>query len=135
MAGTHPRCGCTLAAWCREHGHQVADAPRPPARRAATGVVRGAGDKRWHGAAAGAAAGPPAARASQAWGLAARGALVEAGGPPLGARWSERDHVWADIAPQLYAAAAASQWDPATAVDWAVQGDPCPPRSSAPSCS
>jgi hypothetical protein len=33
-------------------------------------------------------------------------------------RWSERDHVWADIAPKLYAAAAAAQWDPATAVDW-----------------
>jgi hypothetical protein len=91
-------------------------------------VVRGtAGDRRWHGAErAGAAAGPPAARASQAWGLAARGALVEAGGPPLGARWSERDHVWADIAPQLYAAAAASQWDPATAVDWTAPIDGVP---------
>ena len=32
---------------------------------------------------------------------------MEAGGPPIGAHWSEREHVWADIAPQLYAAAAA----------------------------
>uniref|UniRef100_UPI002622A826 ferritin-like domain-containing protein n=1 Tax=Trebonia sp. TaxID=2767075 RepID=UPI002622A826 len=35
--------------------------------------------------------------------------------------WADRDHVWADIAPRLYAAAAAAQWDPATAVDWSAQ--------------
>jgi hypothetical protein len=52
------------------------------------------------------------------WGLAARGALVEAGGPPLPVDLLERDTVWADIAPRLYAHAVAGQWDPATAVDW-----------------
>jgi hypothetical protein len=85
-------------------------------------VVKGsAGDRRWLGAErAGTAQGPPETRADPSWGLAARGALVEAGGPPLGAHWSQREHVWADIAPQLYAAATASQWDPATAVDWAA---------------
>ena len=30
----------------------------------------------------------------------------------------DRDVVWADLAPRLYAQAAAAQWDPATAVDW-----------------
>jgi len=30
----------------------------------------------------------------------------------------EKDLVWADLAPRLYAQAAASQWDPQTAVDW-----------------
>lgn len=30
----------------------------------------------------------------------------------------EKERVWADIAPQLYAQAAAAQWDPATAVPW-----------------
>ena len=80
--------------------------------------------------------GRPRAHASPAWGLAARGALVEAGGPPIGARWADREHVWADIAPQLYAAAAASQWDPATAVDWtAPVGRRARRRSSAPSSS
>jgi hypothetical protein len=115
VTGWHPALRLHLAAWCRASGHQFAG-------DGALTVARGAaGDRRWAGAArAGDAAGPPEARADPAWGLAARGALVEAGGPPLGAHWSQREHVWADIAPQLYAAAAASQWDPATAVDWAA---------------
>lgn len=58
--------------------------------------------------------------ALQRWGLAARGALVEGGGPPIGAEWADREHAWADVAPRLYAAAAAAQWDPATAVDWSA---------------
>ena len=87
------------------------------------------GQQRWSGAErAGSAAGPPDARADPRWGLAARGALVEAGGPPIGAHWSEREHVWADIAPKLYAAAAAAQWDPATAVDWTAAIDAVPPE-------
>ena len=32
----------------------------------------------------------------------------------------DRDVVWADIAPRLYAQAAAAQWDPATAIDWSA---------------
>ncbi|MGH3251414.1 MAG: ferritin-like domain-containing protein, partial [Trebonia sp.] len=121
VTGRHPALPIHLAAWCREHGHHVA----PDGDGAGDGapalviVKGGAGDRRWLGAVrAGDAAGAPVTRADQTWGLAARGALVEAGGPPIGAQWSRREHVWADIAPQLYAAAAASQWDPATAVDW-----------------
>ena len=130
VTGTHPALRLHLAAWCREHGHRVADDAEGSGSPAPVIVVRGsADDRRWHGAErAGAAAGPPAERASQAWGMAARGALVEAGEPPLGARWAERDHVWADIAPQLYAAAAASQWDPATAVDWTALAGDVPPE-------
>ena len=30
----------------------------------------------------------------------------------------ERTEVWTDLAPRLYAQAAAGQWDPATAIDW-----------------
>jgi hypothetical protein len=116
VSGSHPALRIHLAAWCREHGHQLTDAAAP-----ALVVVKGsAGDRRWLGAARAGDAGAPGARADQTWGLAARGALVEAGGPPIGAHWSQREHVWADIAPRLYAAAAASQWDPATAVDWAA---------------
>jgi hypothetical protein len=114
VTGSHPVLRLHLAAWCREHGHPVSDLTTELV------IIKGtADDRRWRGAQrAGDAAGPPAASADARWGLAARGALVEAGGPPIGAQWSQRDHVWADIAPRLYAAAAASQWDPATAVDW-----------------
>jgi hypothetical protein len=49
---------------------------------------------------------------------------VEAGGPALAvADLVERDAVWADIAPKLYAQAAANQWDPNTAVDWTKGGE------------
>ncbi|TVZ00527.1 ferritin-like domain-containing protein [Trebonia kvetii] len=142
VTGSHPALGIHLAAWCREHGHQVAWTDAGPSGSPRAGraggtaddttvvIVKGsAGERRWQGAErAGLAAGPPAAHANAAWGLAARGALVEAGGPPIGAQWSERDHVWADIAPQLYAAAAASQWDPATAVDWTAPLGGAPPE-------
>jgi hypothetical protein len=57
-------------------------------------------------------------RAPAQWGLAARGALVEAGAPPSDFDLDTRDEVWADIAPRLYAQAAANQWDPESAVDW-----------------
>jgi hypothetical protein len=119
VTGRHPALGVHLAAWCREHGHQLDGLT----------VIKGtAGERRWRGAGrAGDAAGPPEASADPRWGLAARGALVEAGGPPIGAPWSRREHVWADIAPRLYAAAAASQWDPATAVDWAAVPAVTPP--------
>jgi hypothetical protein len=44
--------------------------------------------------------------------------LIEAGGPAVHFDIEEKDLVWADLAPRLYAQAAASQWDPNTAVDW-----------------
>ena len=115
VTGQHPALSIHLAAWCRAQGHRF-DGGDPPV------ITKGrAGQQRWHGAVrAGDATGPPRRSADQRWGLAARGALVEAGGPPIGAEWADRDHVWADIAPQLYAAAAAAQWDPATAVDWSA---------------
>jgi hypothetical protein len=134
VTGRHPALRLHLGAWCRAHGHHLAvDDGGDSGDSGDSGdtvlvvVKGGAGDRRWAGAVrAGDAAGAPEAHADQGWGLAARGALVEAGGPPLGAHWSEREHVWADIAPQLYAAAAASQWDPATAVSWAAPLDGVP---------
>ncbi|WP_217712335.1 ferritin-like domain-containing protein [Streptomyces sp. NA02950] len=58
------------------------------------------------------------ARPEAHWGLAARGALAEAGGPELPFDVADRDVAWADLAPRLYAHAATAQWDPRTAVDW-----------------
>ncbi|PZA18937.1 ferritin-like domain-containing protein, partial [Modestobacter versicolor] len=86
-------------------------------------VVRGEAEQlRWAGAER---AGDPSPqgvvrRPPAHWGLAARGALVEAGGPAPGFDVADRDVVWADLAPRLYAHAAAAQWDPATAVDWTI---------------
>jgi hypothetical protein len=117
-----------LGAWARAQGHRVEDADRSGEGRGAGGVrdgiilVKGGADEaRWRHATR---AGDPAPggvvdRAPAAWGLAARGALVEAGGPPLlSADLDRKTDVWADIAPKLYAQALAGQWDPATAVDW-----------------
>ncbi len=58
-------------------------------------------------------------RAPASWGLAARGALIEQGAPPLvGADLDRRAVVWTELAGKLYAQALASQWDPAKEVDW-----------------
>jgi hypothetical protein len=51
------------------------------------------------------------------WGLAARGAKVEAGGPEFHFMLDSKEKVWADNVPRLYSQAAA-QWNPATAIDW-----------------
>jgi hypothetical protein len=117
VTGRHPALRIHLAPWCRAQGHGF-----DPDDAGPLVIVKGrAGEQRWHGAVrAGEAAGPPRRQADQRWGVAARGALVEAGGPPIGAEWADRDHVWADVAPRLYAAAAAAAWDPATAVDWSA---------------
>jgi len=102
-----------LRAWCRAHGHGFeADGPT---------IVRGDADHaRWEDAARVGAATPDglAARAGPGWGLAARGALVEAGGPEPRFELDQRDQLWADVVPRLYAQALAGQWDPATAIDW-----------------
>jgi hypothetical protein len=99
-----------LGPWGRRLGHQVVGDL----------VIRGdAADRRMAGAER--AGGPEGVRERPpaSWGLAARGALVEEGAPPLvGADLDRRQEVWTDLAPKLYAQAAASQWDPETAVDW-----------------
>src|SRR5258707_859571 len=40
--------------------------------------------------------------------------------PPAIIDLEEKDLIWADLAPRLYAQAAANQWDPATAIDWSA---------------
>ena len=52
------------------------------------------------------------------WGLSGRSATVEAGGPAFDFPLCNRTIVWAEEAAQLYAQAAAAQWDPSTAIDW-----------------
>jgi hypothetical protein len=113
VRGTHPALAIHLAAWCRAGGHRLVDT------REGLAIETGRAD-RWAGATRAGSAARPAERADPRWGLAARGALVESGGPALDVDWVDRDLVWAEVAPLLYAQATAHQWDPAAVVDWAA---------------
>ncbi len=114
--GRDPALAVHLAVWCRAEGHHL----EPPAAAAAAGViVRGERpDLRWFGATRAGEPGAVSDRPPARWGMAARGALLETGGPEPYFDLDDRDLVWADVAPRLYAHAAARQWDPATAVAW-----------------
>ncbi|MBC3191874.1 ferritin-like domain-containing protein [Pseudonocardia sp. C8] len=123
VTGGDPALGVHLRAWARGEGHGFAAVPD---RSATWELVRGSGESdRWAGAERAGGPGPDGivARPPARWGLAARGALVEAGGPDSRFDLDDRDVVWADLAPRLYAHAAAAQWDPATAVDWTAARD------------
>jgi len=107
-----------LRAWARAMGHEFEAAP------GLAGVVRAgpAAAARWRGAerAGSAAADGAVAAAPLHWGLAARGALVEAGMPAFAFALAQKDEVWADDPGALYRQAAAAQWDPETAIPWAA---------------
>jgi hypothetical protein len=117
--GAHPELGLHLHAWARSQGHEV-ESPRGGESRF---LLRRAAADRLHGAErAGAAnaagvAEHPCAR----WGLAARGALVEAGTPAIEFPLRDKGAAWSDDAARLYAQAAAAQWDPAAAIDWGAR--------------
>jgi hypothetical protein len=102
----------TLRAYCRGQGHTVVEAAAGVAV-----VVRGPA----RGRLAGADVTSPSEvveRPPARWGLAARGAIVEAGALAFDFPLREKAVVWSDDAARLYALAAAAQWDPATAIPW-----------------
>lgn len=114
VRGTSPELPTHLRGWCRAQGHSLAEGEQLV-------VTRGDADLgRWRGAerAGGAAACAVVESAPSAWGLAARGALVEAGAPAFEFRLDQKHLVWADAAADLYRQAAAAQWDPETAIPW-----------------
>jgi hypothetical protein len=121
VSGRDPHLKVHLPAWARAHGHTVTNGDNLV-------VTKGtADDARWQGATRAGGRTDIVERAPSTWGLAARGALVEDGGPPLHSADLDRRHeVWADIVPKLYAQALAGQWDPATAVDWTAPLHPDP---------
>lgn len=112
-----------LLAWCRANGHAVsfagdhADIVRGPFQQGRwAGAVKGGNTDRT----------APQAVADHAdahWGLAARGATIEAGSPGFDFRFSEKSDIWADTAADLYKQALAGQWDPETAIDWSATSD------------
>jgi hypothetical protein len=115
-----PELAVHLRGWCRAQGHGFAEAGDP---RRGVVTVGEAPRGRWAGAERAGAPDPArpgalAARPPATWGLAARGAAVEAGGPAFRFALDDLDVVWSDDAARLYAQAAAAQWDPATAIPW-----------------
>lgn len=129
VRGSNAQLALHLGAWCRVQGHRLIAGPDHDAHGSDPQgryllVQKGkAADQRWQGAQRAGSAQLASSHADRRWGLAARGALVEEGGPTLDVAWVDRDLVWADVAPTLYARAAASQWDPNTIVDWAAPTD------------
>ena len=131
IRGRDPALAVHLRAWCRAQGHEIIWPEMLPAEAMTTEsspliawVVRGsAPEGRWRGAEQ---AGLPDSLVEGAvndhppatWGLAARGARVEAGGPEFFFGLDSKEQVWAEGIPRMYAQAAAAQWNPATAIDW-----------------
>jgi hypothetical protein len=119
VRGRHPELAHHLNVWCRQHGHRIHDLVDDSGITAV--VERGAASgAAWRGAVVcgDASAAGVVDRPAPDWGLAARGAAIEPGGPSPRFDLSNRDEVWTDRAAGFYALAAASQWDPAE-IDWA----------------
>lgn len=127
--GDSPDAAIHLRAWCRTHGHEFATAGRgqDSSQRFLGWVTRGSStESRWRDAISTGnvdATSPGAVKElpSQSWGLAARGALVERGGPEFNFDLCSKTEVWTETAPRLYAQAAASQWDPSTVIRWSQE--------------
>jgi hypothetical protein len=124
LRGAHPELDIQLSAWSRAEGHRLER--HTPGWRLWPGPALGA---RLVGAERAGQLDRPSAQASPGWGLAARGALVEAGNRPLDFALSDREVIWTEEAPRLYAAAAAAQWDPNRDIDWSAAA-PLPPLLS-----
>lgn len=116
VRGAAPTLAIDLPAWCRSKGHSIERTP------SGFTIVRGDADRTVGAERAGSVA-TPVDDAPTRWGLAARGALVEAGAPELDFAIHQRAEIWADEAARLYAQAAAAQWDPATAIPWDAPAD------------
>ncbi|HTZ99574.1 MAG TPA: hypothetical protein VMB02_04520 [Candidatus Aquilonibacter sp.] len=127
VVGTSPELTLDLRAWCRDAGHDFRSVRAENGRPAHAMITNGGAEaNRWSGAQqAGAAdAGAPGAvvpHAPRRWGLAARGATVEAGSPEFDFHLVDKIEVWSDDAARLYAQAVAAQWDPRTAIPWDAQ--------------
>ena len=96
VVGSAPTLAVDLPAWCRALGHRY-DA----------GVITRGQASRWQGAERAGAVDAAVEAPPVRWGLAARGALVEAGAPELPLSLATKRDVWADEAARLYAQAAA----------------------------
>ena len=122
VIGRCPGWEAQLSAWCRSQGHQFALSEQ--GGRMMARVTRGEAEiGRWRGAMRTGHANPTvegavAGQAQACWGLAARGATVEAGSPAIPFRLDQKMEVWSDSAADLYTQAVAAQWNPDAVIDW-----------------
>jgi TusA-related sulfurtransferase len=122
VIGRCPGWEAQLSAWCRSQGHQFAVSEQDG--RTVARVRRGEAEiGRWRGAMHTGHADPTvegavAGQAQACWGLAARGATVEAGSPAIHFRLDQKMEVWSDSAADLYTQAVAAQWNPDAVIDW-----------------
>lgn len=113
VLGRDPALRVHVRGWARAQGHGY----DPETNE----LTRGAAEQgRWYGAVR---AGTAAIKGvvdhpDPRWGLAARGALVEAGGPAFAFALSDKDMLWTDDAARMYERAVSAQWDPNTAISW-----------------
>ncbi|EZP51548.1 ferritin-like domain-containing protein [Delftia sp. RIT313] len=125
VTGSAPGWQAQLSGWCSDQGHGLRWEDGAGAAQSMAIVARGSAQSgRWRGAAqtgrsdARSGGDAVAAQAQPFWGLAARGAQVEAGAPAFHFRLSDKLQVWTDSAADLYAQAVAAQWNADTDIDW-----------------
>jgi hypothetical protein len=116
LHGHSPTLALDARAYCRAQGHAFTELGPSHVR-----IERGRHDDRRSGAVRAGTAAVPVEAADVRWGLAARGALVEPGGPELSVSLTRKSEVWADEVGRLYAQGAAAQWNPATAIAWGTR--------------
>lgn len=100
-----------LAAWCRKEGHRFLG--RDVGQRTCR-IERGAGP-----APVASQGGLIAEAADPHWGLAPRGARIEAGGPEFAFTLRQKRDVWAQELESIYKQAVANQWSAARDIPWA----------------
>ncbi len=117
VTGTCRNLGLHLLTWCRGQGHHYDPNTNT--------ITRGSADLgRWKGAqktGLAIAKGNPSAVVDApplSWGLAARGATIEAGTPEFDFTLVNKLDIWTDEAARLYKMAVSAQWDPEKAIDW-----------------
>ncbi len=112
VTGSAPELELHLRAWCRAEGH-------PFRWDGHARIVRGGAETgRWVGSERAGSAEGAVEHAPRKWGVAARGAKVEAGAPEFEFSLVDKIEVWADDASRIYAQAVAAQWDPQSAIAW-----------------
>lgn len=124
VTGDAPELEVDLRAWCRAEGHGFDWQPVAGMARGQARILTGAAESaRWAGARRATGDGgvdedTVAEHPPRSWGLAARGATVEAGTPEFDFHLTDKIEVWSDDAARIYQQAVAAQWDPETAVPW-----------------